>query len=347
MKSWLVMRLPGVPFSMRLSRSAPMILLILSLLSLGVMVAAISFGEYPVPAWEVVKTVLGLETSNPDYAFVVQTLRLPRVLVGFLVGMGLAVSGAIMQSLTRNVLASPDIIGINAGASLVAVTIIVLLPSVPIALLPISAFIGALLTAALIYGLSRGQGNSTMRLILLGVGIGAIAGAATSILITFGNIYDVSQALIWMTGSVYGRSWEHLWPLLPWVILFVPLAWLLAPSLNVLNLGEDMARGLGNRVEQQRLVLMITSVALAGAAVATAGTVGFVGLMAPHLARQLVGPNHEGLMPTAALTGGFMVILADFCGRSLFAPLEIPCGVMTALVGAPYFLYILYRNRHL
>lgn len=331
---------------MRIDRRVPIVLLSLALSILIVMVVSIGYGEYPIPPLTVIQTVLGLPTDNPDYVFVIHTLRLPRVITACMVGMGLAVAGTVMQGLFRNPLAAPDIIGIDAGASLAAVSIIVLFPSLPISLLPLAAFAGAFLAALLIYSLSWNNGSSPIRLILVGVGIGMIASALITLMITFGNIYDVSQALVWLAGSVYGRSWEHITALVPWLVIFLPLSLLLARDLNTLNLGDDLARGLGNPVEWQRGLLLITCVALAGSSVATAGTIGFVGLMAPHVARQLVGTTHEGLIPTSALVGGLIVSLADLLGRSLFAPIELPCGIVTAAVGAPYFLYLLYRNRN-
>lgn len=345
-KRWLVVRSRRLPVSFWLERRVFWVLLVLSLLLLGVLSISLGYGDYQIPPLDVLKTLLGIDTGNADYGFILYTLRLPRVLVALVVGMGLALSGAILQSLTRNPLAAPDIIGVNAGAGLAAVFLIVLLPGLPLPILPIAAFGGALLAAILIYSLSWQEGSSPLRLILMGVGIGEIANALKWILIIFGNINEVSQALVWMAGSVYGRTWEHLAALVPWLLLCVPVVWLRSPDLNVLSLGDAVARGLGSQVERQRLLLLLTSVALAGSSVAIAGTIGFVGLMAPHLARQLVGPSHMGLLPTTALMGGLIVVLADFLGRSLFAPIEIPCGVITAMVGAPYFLYLLYRNRN-
>ncbi|MBE9112557.1 iron ABC transporter permease, partial [Nodosilinea sp. LEGE 07298] len=199
--------------------------------------------------------------------------------------------------------------------------------------------------AIAIYLLAWNGGSSPIRLILVGIGLTSLTGAFTSLMITFGNIYDVSQALVWLTGSVYGRSWEHLWPLLPWLIVFLPLTMVLARDLDTLNLGDNLAQGLGSQVEWTRRLLLLCTVALAGASVATAGTIGFVGLMAPHLGRQLVGPSHAGLLPVAALTGACIVELADIVGRLAFAPIELPCGVITAVIGAPYFLWLLYRDR--
>jgi len=344
--SWLVLRSKQLPLSLRVDRRTPAILLGLAVLSLAVLVLSVGYGEYPTAPLDVIRTLLGLNTNNADYAFVIYTLRLPRVIVAFLVGMALAIAGAILQGLTRNPLAAPEIVGVEAGAGLAAVSLIVLFPSIPVLFLPIAAFAGALIAALLVYTLAWENGSSPIRLILVGVGVGAVAAAFTSLMITFGNIYDVSQALVWLAGSVYGRTWEHIQALLPWLIVFIPLALVSARELNTMNLGDDVARGLGSPVEWQRGLLLLITVALAGASVATAGTIGFVGLMSPHLARQLVGTPHEGLIPTAALIGGLIVALADFLGRSLFAPIELPCGVVTAAIGAPYFLYLLYRNRN-
>jgi iron complex transport system permease protein len=344
-KPWLSIRPRQFPVSFRVDRRVPGVLAALTLLALFSLVFNVSQGEYPVPPLEVVKTILGLP-ANPDYAFVINTLRLPRALVALLVGMGLATAGTILQGLTRNPLAAPEIIGINSGASLVAVAFIVLLPGMPIGLLPVAAFLGGLGAAISIYLLAWNEGSSPVRLILVGIGLTALTGSLTNLMITFGEINAVSQALVWLTGSVYGRSWEHLWPLLPWLVIFIPLSLVLARDLDTLSMGDNLAQGLGSRVEWTRSLLLLCTVALAGASVATAGTIGFVGLMAPHLARQLVGPSHAGLLPVAALTGACIVELADLVGRLLFAPIELPCGVITAVIGAPYFLWLLYRGRN-
>ncbi|MCC5632715.1 FecCD family ABC transporter permease [Nostoc sphaeroides] len=340
---WLVIRSQAISF--RIERRVPIILLCLAVAIAVAMVMNVAKGEYPISPLDIVKTLLGLDIGNPDHSFVIQNLRLPRTLVAFMVGMALAISGTIFQGLTRNPLADPGIIGINAGASLAAVTVIVLFPSAPIYTLPLSAFAGALLMAILIYSLAWNNGSSPILLILMGVGLSAIASAITSLMITFGEIYDVSNALVWLAGSVYGRTWEQVFSLLPWLIIFVPMALMLARHLNALNLGDDVAKSLGSQVEWQRGLLVLVGVALAGAGVATAGNIGFIGLIAPHLGRQLVGATHEGLIPTSALLGGVIIVMADLLGRTLFAPIELPCGVVTAVIGAPYFLYLLIRNR--
>lgn len=340
---WLVLRTGFL--STRFDRRVPNVLIGLALVTLVAMIWSVGQGEYPVPPLAVVRTVLGLPTDNADYGFIVNTLRLPRTLVAWGVGMALAIAGTLTQGITRNPLAAPGIIGVNAGASLAAVSLIVAFPEVPIALLPLAAFLGALTIAISIYLLAWNGGSSPVRLILVGVGFSLVAGALTNLMITFGNIYDVSQALVWLAGSVYGRSWAQVFAFTPWLVIFGLLALVLSRELNALQMGDDVARSLGSRLEWQRGWLLLSAVALAGSAVATAGSIAFVGLMAPHIARQLVGPSHEGLLPTAALTGGMVVVVADLIGRLLFAPIELPCGIITAVIGAPYFLYLLIRDR--
>ncbi|HEY9828347.1 MAG TPA: iron ABC transporter permease [Stenomitos sp.] len=329
----------------RLDRRVLRTMVLLILLTIGATVISVGYGEYPISPLAVISTILGLPTDNPDHAFIIWTLRLPRSLVAWGVGVGLGLAGTLIQSLTRNSLASPDIIGINAGAALAAVTAIVLFPSLPAIFLPPAAFGGAMLVAILIYGLAWKGGISPLRLILVGVGLSLIAGAIVDAVLTFGNIREVSQALVWLAGSTYGRSWEHLYALIPWLVLFGGASLFSSRDLNVIHLGDEIARGLGIQLERQRGLLLLSGIALAGASVATAGSIGFVGLMAPHLGRKLVGVSHEGLLPIAALIGGFLVVVSDLLGRSLFAPIELPCGIITAIIGAPYFLYLLIRAR--
>lgn len=340
----LVIRAPRLPLSLVLDRRVPGVLLALALASAAAAVVSVGYGQYAIAPLDVLKALLGLETADPNHPFVVTTLRLPRVLIGFCVGLALALAGTITQGLARNPLASPDILGVNAGASLAAVALIVLVPSASFALVPPVAFAGALATAALIGALALRGGGAPIRLALIGIGFAAVAAALTTAILTLGRTLFAARALVWLAGSVYGRSWREFWALAPWLAVGVPAALLLARQLDALQVGDDVARGLGSRITAMRALLLLAAVTLAGAAVAAAGAVGFVGLMAPHLARRLVGPTHQGLLPTAALLGGLIVMLADLAGRALFAPVELPCGVITAIIGAPYFFYLLYRS---
>jgi iron complex transport system permease protein len=341
--------------SYRIDRRAPFIFLVLLVFTIVVASVSIAHGQYNISPLDVIRTVLNLNQDHPDAAnmtLVVHTFRLPRVVLSFLIGMALAVSGTLMQGLTRNPLADPYLLGVSSGASLAAVAIIVMGKSlfgqsIPVSTLPWAAFAGATITALVIYALAWKNGSSSpIRLILIGVALQALFGALITVMLLFGDIRDVQQAYVWMTGSVYGRNWEHVHAIGGWLLLFLPAALLGARHLNILGLGDETARGLGVRVERSRLVLLLISVALAAAAVAVAGTIGFVGLVAPHAARRLVGPSHEGLLPVSALLGSALLVLADFLGRAVIAPSELPIGLVTAAIGAPYFLFLFYRYRN-
>ncbi|MEF3302124.1 FecCD family ABC transporter permease [Paenibacillus sp. GYB003] len=327
-----------------LYRSTPVVLSALVVCNLIVLLLHLVLGDYPIPVGDALRAATG--GGDPQYGFVVHTLRLPRALVALLAGASLALSGVLLQGITRNPLAAPGVVGLNAGASLTAVAAIIVFPSIPVALLPVAAFAGALSAGTLSYVLAWRRGLSPVRLLLVGVGISASAGAIVTFLLTIGKINDAKTAVVWMTGSVYGRSWEHFWPLLPWLLALLPLSLLLAKQLDLLQLGDDMARGLGSRLELSRGILLLIGISLAGSAVAMAGTIGFVGLMAPHMSRYLIGAGSRRLIPAAALMGGLIVMLADLFGRIMLRPIEIPCGILIAIVGAPYMLYLLYKKRH-
>lgn len=342
--SWLTIRSHKPSFSLWLDARLPKILLVLLILLLITLVMSISQGEYNISPLDVIKTLLGFDTKS-DYQFIIKTLRLPRTLVALLVGIGLAIAGCIMQTITRNPLAGPSIIGINAGAGLAAILFIVIFPNLPISLLPVAAFCGGLMVATAIYLLAWQQEASVTRLILVGIGFNFIVSAITNIVVTFGNINSVSQALVWLIGSVYGKTNLQVLILLPWIVVFAIVTWIMSKELNSLNLGENLSRGLGLSVQKIQLTLLICSVALSSASVAIAGSVGFVGLIAPHISRRLVGNTHQGLIPVSALVGGLLVVSADVLGRYLFSPIELPCGIITAIIGAPYFLFLLSKSR--
>lgn len=347
--TWITIRPRRLPVSLRLDRRVIPVGGIVIALALALLVISINYGQYNMSVLDVVQTLFGTNADHPSYrsfALVVHTFRLPRILVAFLVGAALATAGTIMQGITRNPLADPYLLGVSGGAGVVAVAVIVWLDDVPLSVLPFAAFAGGLIEAFAIYLFAwRHGGSSPLRLILIGIGLSSVVSAVTTIMLLFGNINDTQQAYVWLTGSVYGRNWDHVRALGGWLLVFLPLAFVLARGLNVLSLGDDAAQGLGMRVERGRAVLLFISVALTAAAVAIAGTVGFVGLVAPHIARRLVGPAHEGLLPISALLGGTLLVAADLIGRWVVAPSELPVGIVTALIGAPYFAYLLIRSR--
>lgn len=332
-------------FSFKLDQRTIPVFFVLLLIGLAVLVISVSYGEFDITPIEVLQTILGIDTGDSRHDLVVWTFRLPRILVAFMVGAALSVSGTILQGITRNPLADPGILGVTSGASLAAVATIVWF-DVPIQWLPFAAFAGAFIMAVLIFVLAWNDGSSPVRLILVGVGLSSVAAALTNLMIVFGEINQVQQATIWLAGSVYGRGWEHVHTISLWLVVLLPITILLSRQLNTLGLGDDLAKSLGLRVELQRGILLLLSVALAAIAVSVSGTVGFVGLVAPHITRRLVGPLHEGLIPTSALLGGVLLMFADLIGRWVISPSELPVGIVAAIIGAPYFAYLLYQTRN-
>ncbi len=318
-----------------MSRSIVLLLLVIA----GLMLASIAYGDHPL-AWG------DLSGENPETQMIVLDLRLPRALLALLVGMGLAVAGAIAQAILRNPLADPGILGINAGAALAAMLLIVMLDGPSIEFLAIAGFAGAAVTAGALHVLSWRNGTTSTRIILIGIGLSAFAGAATTLLTAFGDIHDVQRAMIWLAGSVYHADWSSVRFLALWLIAPLALAFVAARELDLIRFGDAAALSLGQRVDFIRGLMIVLCTLLSGAAVAAAGLIGFVGLIAPHMARRLVGPSHARLIPTAALIGAALVMAADLLGRSVIAPAQLPAGITTALIGAPFFGYLLWRQRH-
>ncbi|MBP3961531.1 FecCD family ABC transporter permease [Paenibacillus lignilyticus] len=224
--------------------------------------------------------------------------------------------------------------------------IIIVSGTLSIAWLPVAAMAGAGITSILIYLLAWKKGVTPIRLVLIGIGINFLLASVTKVMLVMNPIYTASQAYVWLTGTVYGTDWKMVWTILPWVCVFIPLSFLFARNVNVLQMGDDIAKGVGSAAQRQRFVLLMISVALAGAAVSVGGAISFVGLIAPHMTRKLVGPAFGGVLPIAALIGGLMVVLADTVARTAFLPYDIPVGVFTAGIGAPFFIFLLYRNRN-
>lgn len=317
---------------------------IVALFFLAITLFSLSLGEDFISLVQVVKSLFG--HGEQDTQFVIETLRLPRVLMAAMVGAALASSGLVLQSMIRNPLASPDIIGITGGASAAAVCFLSFFVSaLGLAWLPVFAIAGALFAALLIYGLAWSAGVTPMRLILVGIGISSAMGAVTTFMIAASPLSTSITAYIWLTGSVYGTSWTEVKALFPWLLISWPVVLYLTRRINTQELGDQIATGLGISVQKLRLVLLFLSVIMAAPAIAYAGAMGFVGLIAPHIARRLVSRSFAFLLPTSALVGACLVMLADLCGRLLFQPLDIPAGIFVSAIGAPFFIYLLYRQR--
>lgn len=323
----------------------PLILILLLLLS-GLVLASLALGDIALSWRQLLATLTDPAGTNPQNETIIFELRLPRVLLALLVGMALAVAGTISQSIMRNPLAEPGILGINSGAALAAMIVIVTLNNPPVTLLPWAGFIGAVVMATAVYLLSWLQGTSSLRIVLIGIGLGSLCGAATTFLTAFGEIGDVQRAMIWLAGSVYEASHEKVQILALWLIVPLALAWLSSRELDVIRFGDYAAQSLGQRVNRIRALMILLCTLITGAAVASAGLVGFVGLIAPHIARRLVGPAHARIFPVAALVGAALVAAGDLAGRLVIAPAQIPAGIVTALIGAPFFAYLLWGQRH-
>jgi iron complex transport system permease protein len=303
---------------------------------------AMVVGDFPITIQQVWLSLTGRGTRATD--FIVHELRLPRAVTALAVGTCFGLSGAIFQSMMRNPLASPDIIGITSGASAAAVIAILMLHLSGYAISAF-AFGGALITALLIYLLAWKQGVAGYRLVLVGIGIAAMLGAIIDYLMTRAQIWDAQVALLWLTGSLNGASAAEMKPLLVLMIITVPLALWAGGALAGLQLGDEAATSVGVRVEHSRLFLILIGVALASIATAAAGPVGFVAFVSGPIARRLTNGTGIALVP-AALVGAAVVITGDFVGQHLL-PVQLPVGILTAAVGAPYLLYLLVRSNRI
>jgi len=319
------------------------------LLVLTLMTAVISMGVgYSTLSFErLIPVLLGQGTFQEE--FVLFSVRLPRIIITFLAGMALALSGTILQGITRNDLADPGIVGINAGAGVAVALFFLFLPvqaGVFVYLLPLAAFVGALITAILIYLFSyqRKTGLQPVRFILTGVGFSLALSGVMIVLISSAERSKVDFIAKWLAGNIWGTDWPFIWALLPWLIVLIPFALFKAKQLNLIALGESLAKGAGIAVEKERLTLLFTAVALAASAVSVTGGIAFVGLMAPHIARALVGPGHQRMIPIAILIGGLLLLVSDTIGRNLTDPDGLPAGIVVSLIGAPYFLYLLLKK---
>lgn len=323
----------------------------LGLLILLVVISLISLntGTVSITPAEVWQTLIGLGT--PKHELILFEIRLPAIVMAILVGAGMAISGGVLQSVTRNELAEPGILGINAGAGLAVLLYITLfqtsIGSVSVwntFAMPLFAFAGALLTAALILFLSWKKGMQSIRLILTGIGINAGFAAILTAMQLRLNPHDFMKAVIWLSGDLWATQWKYVWALLPWFLLIIPFVLYKSHTLNVLHLGSQVSTGLGIRTEKERLILIGAAVALAGLSVTAGGGIAFLGLVAPHIARKLVGSRHEALLPTAALFGAIILLVADMLGKNILQ-VDIPTGVVVSIVSVPYFIYLLMKSK--
>ncbi|MDN4620420.1 iron ABC transporter permease [Paenibacillus sp. PsM32] len=312
----------------------------LPLLSIIACLYGVLYGSISIPLSEVIPILSGQEPSA--YRTILIDLRLPRVMIGWLVGACLATAGALLQGVMKNPLADPGIIGVSAGGGITAMITMVMLPQLSY-LLPITAFLGAFVTAVLIYLLAWDRGASPVKIILAGVAVNALLGALTNgIMVIYSD--RVQAVLPWLSGGLNGRSWYHLEFMAPYAVCGLILSLLAIKPANLLLLGDDAAQLLGQRVEMNRLLIILLSAFLAGAAVSVAGLVGFVGLVVPHMIRLMIGEDYRFLLPFSMIGGGTLVVFADTVARSWFGSIELPVGILLAVIGAPFFLFLLKRK---
>ncbi|MGA5061738.1 FecCD family ABC transporter permease [Streptomyces pseudogriseolus] len=340
MKTNRAVRVPG-GLSVRLDVRSLTVVVLLMLLALGASVLLIGTGDFPMSASDVLTTLAGQGDEGQE--IVVTELRLPRVLVGLLVGASLGIGGALFQSISRNPLGSPDILGLGQGATAGALTVIVLFSGTANQV-ALGALAGGLLTGAAIYVLAWKRGVHGYRLVLVGIGVSAVVTAVNGYLLTKSDIVDAARAVVWMTGSLDGRDWKQVWPLLALCAVLVPVVLANSRALHMTEMGDDVSNALGVRVERLRLVLMLCAVLLTASATAAAGPVSFVALTAPQLARRLTrapGPN----LVASMCMGAALLVLADVLSQRAFGAEQLPVGVVTGVLGGLYLLWLLVTER--
>ncbi|WP_110926540.1 FecCD family ABC transporter permease [Bacillus massiliglaciei] len=328
----------------------PLLCLILAVLLFVLFIVSINAGFIKIPLAEVWSAFFGSDIG--DQRIIIFDFRLPRIILAMLIGAGIAVSGAIMQSISRNELADPGILGINAGASFSIVFYMFvfhgstfLTGMLSIFVMPFTALLGAFIAAVLIYSISRKNGKVTpIRLILVGIGINAAFASGTLALQMKMEPQDFLKTLTWISGSIWGTNWQFVLSTLIWLIILIPLAVYKSRFLDVLGFGDEVSVGLGVSIEKERLKLLLIGVALAGVCVSVGGGITFLGLIAPHIARALIGYNHKKVLPLSALIGALILLGADTAGRVIMAPMEMPVGILVSILGAPYFIYLLMKK---
>ncbi|MCQ6310432.1 Fe(3+) dicitrate ABC transporter permease subunit FecD [Citrobacter freundii] len=304
----------------------------------GLSALSLQMGVIAVP-W---RALLSDWQTGREYHYVLTAYRLPRLLLALLVGAALAVAGALVQGIVRNPLASPDILGVNHAASLASVGALLLLPSLPVITLPLLAFAGGM--AGLILLRILANTSQPMKLALTGVALSACWASLTDYLM-LSRPQDVNSALLWLTGSLWGRDWSFVKIAAPLLILFLPLSLRFCRDLDLLALGDARATTLGVSVPRIRLLALLLAVAMTSTGVAVCGPISFIGLVVPHMVRSITGGRHRWLLPVSAMTGALLLVVADLLARIVHPPLELPAGVLTAIIGAPWFVWLLVRMR--
>ncbi len=309
-------------------------------------------GTFDLSAADVIRTLLRIHPTK-EYDLVIFDFRLPRILIGALVGFGLGIAGAVLQGITKNPLADPGILGIHAAAGASVVIGMFLFHGtfkgsswMAVMTMPMFGWIGGIAAVVLLYMFARRHGEfDPERLILVGIALGSGFGALTIFISLKMNPQDFEMATVWLSGSIYSATWKHVVTTLPWIVILVPIIWRRAYILDIMQLGEISLKGVGVQPNKERQILLLCCVGLVSACVAVSGSIGFVGLIAPHIARRLVGIHYKYIVPACGLIGMLMVIIGDLIGKTIFAPAQLPVGIVISIIGVPYFLYLLYQAR--
>lgn len=332
-------------------RKMMLAVIVLMLLVLMAFAVSLCWGSYQVSVGEVIQVLLGNGTKMQNIA--IMTIRLPRMLVAIFVGIALSTAGAMLQTITKNDLADTGIIGINAGAAVAAVLFITYqtanyyseLGSLSIFVLPFVAIVGASVAAFVIYMLSSRNGIKPKRLLLIGIGLNAGLNAFISFFTFRGGVGDYNRVLVWTSGSLWGSGWSYVKVIIPIVVILYILVMMNHKKLDVLNLSDETAISLGMNLERERKKFLCYAVILAGTATAFAGNIAFLGLIAPHIARKLVGSYHKHFINVSAMISVVIILIADSVSRNLFSPIEIPVGITVSIFGVPYFIYLMMKEK--
>ncbi len=324
---------------------SPLFVIIIGLMALVLAIAvSISLGAADVKVMTIWNSIFNFNNGMTDH-LVIREIRLPRVLGGAIVGACFAVAGALMQGMTRNPLADSGLMGLNAGAGFVLAICFAFFPGIPYIYLILYSFFGAAFGAVLVYGIGSfsKSGLTPLRLVLAGTAVSALLSAISQGIAIYFNIGQ--DLLFWTAGGVAGTTWLQLKIIIPWVFIALVGAIAVSPSITLLSLGDDVSKGLGLKTNVVKLITTIIVLMLSGVAVSVVGSVGFVGLIIPHLARYLVGVDYRWIIPCSAVFGSLLVVLADLCGRIINPPYETPIGAIIALIGVPFFLYLAQKER--
>lgn len=325
-----------------MSNKLKVLIILMSLVLLGVLIiVTIGVGSVSISVKEIIDTFLG--NGNEINESIIMDMRLPRIIIAVFVGAGLSISGALLQSIMNNPLADPGITGVSSGASLLAITVMLYFPKLH-GVLPLMAFLGAIVACMMVFILSWDKGLNPMRVILSGVAVNAVFVGATSLLSIL-NSDKIQGILLWINGSIAYKGWTEVKYLVPYSVIGIILALLCAKGANLLALGDDVATNLGVNVTKTRFLVALVAVFLAGVSTSVVGIIGFIGLIVPHICRLILGYDYKYLIPMSAIMGGILLLLADTLARFVARPVELPVGILMAMLGGPFFLFLLRRRK--